>query len=150
MMHLVCFLLFIHNINFSAFAGKSVLSTFYLVDNKGIVRKMFFDDFFDWLNSDAGEDATQAIDDIQMTLADASVDVDNRKIIWADGKRLSIDQSAARIQSISKVDIGILKEHIILWLEMDFVPDDLNQIEMSIFEEKIAQWIRDYKGHLQI
>ena len=111
---------------------------------------MVFDDFFDWLNSDAGEDATQAINDIQMALADASVDVDNRKIIWADGKRRDIDQSAARIQSISNVDIGILKEHIILWLEMDYVPEDLNQIEMSIFEEKIAKWLRDYKGHLQI
>jgi hypothetical protein len=33
---------------------------------------------------------------------------------------------------------------------MDYVPEDLNQIEMSIFEEKIDHWLRDYKGHLQI
>lgn len=107
---------------------------------------MAFDDFFDWLESDDGEVALQAVDDIQMALAGASVDINNRKIIWADGERLSIDQSAEKIKSISTVDIKSLKDHIVLWLEMDFVPEDLNHKEMEIFEKQIDQWIKDYKS----
>jgi hypothetical protein len=110
---------------------------------------MVIDDFFDWLESDAGEVVSQAVDDIQMALAGASVDPDNRKIIWADGEKLSIDQSAVKIKSISNVDISILKNHILLWLEMDFVPEDLNRKEMAIFEKQIDQWIKDYKSGVQ-
>jgi len=110
---------------------------------------MVFDDFFDWLESDAGEAASQAVDDIQMALAGATVDINNRKIIWANGERLSIDQSAKKINSNSKVDIKILKHHIVLWLEMDFVPDDLNEKEMETFEKQIAQWINDYEAGIE-
>ena len=110
---------------------------------------MVFEDFFGWVESDAGEFASQAVDDIQMALTGASIDLNNRKIVWTDGERLSIDQSATKIKSISTVDIKILKDHIVLWLEMDFVPENLNQKEMVIFEKKINQWIKDYKSGVQ-
>ena len=73
------------------------------------------------MKSDAGEAASQAIEDIQLALDGADIDLNERKIIWADGERLSINQSAEKIKSCSAVDIKILKKHIILWLEMDFV-----------------------------
>ena len=110
---------------------------------------MVFEDSFDQLESDLFEVAWQASDDVSMSLAGASVDLDNRKIVWADGERLSIDQSAAKIKSISKVDLKILKYHVILWLEMDYVPNDLNQEEMEIFEKQIGQWIEDYHSGIQ-
>ncbi|WP_419655739.1 uncharacterized protein Dvar_48350 [Desulfosarcina variabilis str. Montpellier] len=84
-----------------------------------------------------------------MALDNANVDINNRKIIWSDGERLSIDQSLLKISSISKADIKILKYHIVLWLEMDFVPEDLNEKEMEIFEKQIAQWINDYKAGIE-
>jgi hypothetical protein len=43
------------------------------------------------------------------------------------------------------VPLFVLAQHINLWLEMDFVPNDLNQTEMHSFENQIAQWIKDYK-----
>ena len=107
---------------------------------------MIYDDFLDRLEYEA---ASQAIDDIQMALDNANVDINNRKIIWSDGERLSIDQSLLKISSISKADIKILKYHIVLWLEMDFVPEDLNEKEMEIFEKQIAQWINDYKAGIE-
>ena len=107
---------------------------------------MVFDDFFNWLDSDAGEAAWQAIDDIQLAFDGASVDLNERKIIWADGERLSIDQSATKIKHFSYVDIKILKHHIVLWLEMDFVPDNLNPTEITNFEEQITKWINDYRS----
>lgn len=106
---------------------------------------MAFDDFFDWLESDSGEVASQAVDDIQMALAGASVDINNQKIIWADGEILNIHQSIEKLKSISTVDIKILKKHILLWLEIDFVPEDLKEKDMEIFEKQITQWIKDYE-----
>jgi len=32
---------------------------------------------------------------------------------------------------------------------MDFVPEDLNQEEMEIFENQIDQWIEDYSSGIQ-
>ncbi len=110
---------------------------------------MVFEDPFDQLESDLFEVAWQASDDVSMALDGASVDLDDRKIVWADGERLSIDQSTAKIKSISKVDLKILKYHVILWLEMDYVPNDLNQEEMEIFEKQIDQWIEDYHSGIQ-
>ncbi|MDM8515933.1 hypothetical protein QUF76_07020 [Desulfobacterales bacterium HSG16] len=110
---------------------------------------MVFDDSFDWLESDADEVALRAGDDTQMALAGASIDLNDRKIIWADGERLSIDQSAVKIKSTSEVEIKILQYQVILWLEMDFVPEGLNQKEMAIFEEQISQWIKDYNYEIQ-
>ena len=110
---------------------------------------MVYDDFFDRLESEAYEVASQAMDDVEMALDSASVDINNRKIIWADGERLSIDQSAIKISLFSKVDIKILKYHIFLWLEMDFVPEDLNEKEMEIFEKQISLWINDYEAGIE-
>ena len=110
---------------------------------------MIFDDFFDGLESDAGEIAWRAADDTQMALAGASVDLNDRKIIWADGERLSIDQSAVKIKLTSEIEIKMLQYQIILWLEMEFVPEDLNEKEMVIFEEQIDQWIKDYNSGIQ-
>jgi hypothetical protein len=110
---------------------------------------MIYDDFLDRLEYEAYEAESQAIDDIQMALDNANVEINNRKIIWADGERLSIDQSLLKISSISKADIKILKYHIVLWLEMDFVPEDLNEKEMEIFEKQIAQWINDYEAGIE-
>ncbi|MDM8536932.1 hypothetical protein QUF70_09285 [Desulfobacterales bacterium HSG17] len=108
------------------------------------------DDFIDWLDSDDyGAIVWQAIDDIKLAFDGADVDLNERKIIWADGERLSIDQSAEKIKKFSDVDIEILKENIVLWLEMDFVLTDLNPTEMENFEEEIYKWINDYKSEHQ-
>lgn len=110
---------------------------------------MVFEDPFEQLESELFEIALQASDDVSMALDGASVDLDNRKIVWADGERLSIDQSAEKINSNSKIDLNILQYHVILWLEMDYVPNDFNQEEMEIFEKQIHQWVEDYHFGIQ-
>ena len=94
--------------------------------------------FFDWLESEDGAQSWQAIDDIQDALSDATVDPHKRKIIWSDGKQLTIDQTAERINQSSNVDLNKIKHHIALWLQMDYVPLGLSQKEMSGFESLVA------------
>jgi len=105
----------------------------------------FFGVFFEWMGSDEGEASMQAIDDVSEALNNADIDINERKIIWADGTRLTINHSARRIQKEGDLDLEIIKLHIACWLEMEFVPKNMNEEQMKIFESQIAQWINDLK-----
>ena len=57
------------------------------------------EDFLEWMVSPDGQAAGEVSGLVFATLENASVDAKRRKIIWADGKRLSIEQSAERIHA---------------------------------------------------
>jgi hypothetical protein len=52
------------------------------------------DDFLDWMGSSEGQDSIEALDVVFGALDHVDVDARRRKIIWPDGKRLSIEESA--------------------------------------------------------
>jgi hypothetical protein len=106
----------------------------------------FYNGFFDWLGSEDGEAAWQAFDDVAESFIGADLDINERKIIWADGKRLTIDQSAKRIQQQSEAGLNVIKHQILLWLEMEFVPKGLKEKEMEVFEAQIGRWIEEYES----
>jgi hypothetical protein len=56
-------------------------------------------EFLEWMNSPEGQAAGEVSGMVFDTLENADVDARRRKIIWADGKRLSIEQSAERIHA---------------------------------------------------
>ena len=56
-------------------------------------------DFLEWMLSPDGQIAGEVSGLVFDTLENASVDARRRKIIWADGERLSIEQSAERIHA---------------------------------------------------
>ena len=108
----------------------------------------FFEGFFDWLHTENGEAAWQAFDDVATAFEEADLDINERKIIWADGKKLTIDQSAKRIQQQSKVELNVIKRQIVLWLQMEFVPKGMNEKQMEIFEIELSDWIEDYESEV--
>ena len=57
------------------------------------------DDFLEWMDAPEGQQSIEVFDLVFDTLEHASVDAKQRKIVWADGKRLSIEQSAERIHA---------------------------------------------------
>jgi len=57
------------------------------------------EDFLEWMVSPDGQTAGEVSGLVFATLENASVDAKRRKIIWADGERLSIEQSAERIHA---------------------------------------------------
>ena len=61
------------------------------------------EDFLEWMISPDGQTAGEVSGLVFATLENASVDAKRRKIIWADGERLSIEQSAERIDRKSVV-----------------------------------------------
>ena len=58
----------------------------------------FFDGFFQWLGSDKGETSMEAMEAVAAALQGADLDIKERRIIWPDGKRLTIYESAEKIQ----------------------------------------------------
>jgi hypothetical protein len=59
----------------------------------------FIDGFLEWMDASEGQQSIEALDLVFDALEHASVDVRHRKIVWTDGKRLSIEQSAERIHA---------------------------------------------------
>jgi hypothetical protein len=57
------------------------------------------EDFLEWMVSPDGQTAGEVSGLVFATLENASVDAKRRKVIWADGERLSIEQSAERIHA---------------------------------------------------
>jgi len=106
----------------------------------------FFAGFFQWLDTQEGQISMEATDDVAAALEAADLDIHQRRIIWPDGKRLTIDQSAKRIHKYTGTDLEAIKSHLIGWLEMGFVPKGLDETQMQGFETQIDAWIEDYKA----
>ena len=71
----------------------------------------------------------------------------NRKLLWDDGKALSIDESVQRISaSHSELPAELIRVHLIGWLEMDDLPGDLTEEEMEEMDELVSAWADELNG----
>lgn len=87
----------------------------------------------------------QVLFEVLDALENASVDPLQRKILWPDGARLSIEQTARRIQTQSGMPLDSIQSHVVGWLEMTYEPQGLNEHQMEEFELLIEQWIAPYE-----
>jgi len=106
----------------------------------------FHEGFSQWLDSEQGRSSLEATEDVFNALEAAGIDIQERQIIWPDGDRLTIDQTAQKIHNQTGTDIESIKTHIFGWLEMGFEPEDLDEEQTQIFEDKIDAWIEDFKA----
>lgn len=100
------------------------------------------------MDSDQDDDSLwlseQVLLEVLEALADASVDLQRRKIIWRDGAGLSIEGTIQRIHSESQMPLRTIQSHVVGWLEMIYEPRDLNEQQMEEFELLIDRWITPY------
>jgi hypothetical protein len=89
-----------------------------------------------------------ALDSVFNALEGATVEASEKKIIWPDGQRLSIEQSVERIHKHSGVDRQAILSHLIGWLQMEYEPQGLDEDQMRRFEKQIDAWIAKYDGAL--
>jgi hypothetical protein len=107
------------------------------------------EDFPEWLRSPQGQLSEQALFEVMDSLEKCSVDPQDRVIIWDDGARLSIGQTAYRIHEQSDLPLSPIESHVIGWLEMHYVPEGLNEQQMEEFESMIDAWISDHQNSPQ-
>ena len=71
----------------------------------------------------------------------------NRKLLWDDGKALSIDGSVQQIgASHPDLSMELIRVHLIGWLEMDDLPGDLTEDEMEEMDELVSAWADELNG----
>jgi len=108
----------------------------------------FLEDFLEWMGSPEGAESMDALDYVFNTLDGARVDPVKRRINWPDGERLSIDQSVDRMSKDSGLDRQSILSHLIGWLQMDYIPEELNEKQMELFENQIESWVEEYENDL--
>jgi len=108
----------------------------------------FLEGFLDWMGTREGLASMDALDCVFNALEGATVEVSERKIIWQDGQRLSIEQSVERIHKHSGLDRQAILSHLIGWLQMEYEPEGLDADQMQRFEKQIDAWIAKYDGTL--
>jgi hypothetical protein len=78
-------------------------------------------------------------------LEHAGVDVSRHKIIWDDGKRLSIKQSVERIRAgHPDVQRNQIESHLCGWLE-NCVPEGYSERQLEEPDQLVGPWIDDYQ-----
>jgi hypothetical protein len=90
-------------------------------------------------------ESEEAIFDIADALENASVDPRERRIVWADGSRLTIEETARRIGSTSEASLASIQSHVVGWLQMHYEPQGLDDTQMEEFEELIERWTAPYE-----
>ena len=109
----------------------------------------FIEGFFKWLGSENGQYSMEAVDYVFEALKGADLDIAARKIVWADGQRLTIDQSVKKIYKQTGINIEAIRSHIIGWLEIEYQPTGLDDNQMEQFESQIDAWIDEYGNSLR-
>lgn len=103
------------------------------------------DGLLEWMDAPEGEQSIAALDLVFDALAHAGVDAGQRKIVWADGKRLSIEQSAARIQAEHPgVARELIEDHVVGWLE-SWAPESCSEHQLEELDRLIEPWVDSYE-----
>ncbi len=100
------------------------------------------DEFLQWMGSPEGVLSQDALDVVWPILDTTQVDAKARKLIWPDGKRLSVEHTARRIhKDHPEFPRDLIKDKVISWIEMGYVPKDHTPEQMAEFESLIDPWL---------
>ena len=106
----------------------------------------FVEDLVDWMGSPEGTHSSEVLDSVWRLLEKADVDAKKRKIIWEDGKRLSITESVQRIHAVCPdLPLELIETHLIGWLEMEFAPPTYSQEQLDELDRLTEKWIDDHE-----
>ncbi len=105
----------------------------------------FIDGFLEWMGAPEGQQSIEALDLVFAALEHAGVDAGQRKIVWADGARLSIEQSAERIHA---GHLGVprdpIETRVLGWRE-SCVPESCSERQLEELDRLIEPWLDDYE-----
>ena len=102
----------------------------------------------EWMVSPEGAESMGALDYVFNSLEGAKVDPVKRTINWPDGESLSIEQSVDRIVKDSGLARKLILSHLIGWLQMEYMPEGLDEKQMELFENQIESWVGKYENSL--
>jgi hypothetical protein len=89
-------------------------------------------------------DEEDIIDIVDEALDESFINTDERLIIWPSGERLTLDQTAEKINNENNLDNEVIKDCIMAWIEMKAQPEATNKKQEEILFEDIKNWVNDY------
>lgn len=100
--------------------------------------------FFAWLESKDGQHSIKAVDYVFEALQGADLDIPGRRMVWADGQKLTIDESVEKIHQQTAMSSEAIRSHVIGWLELGYEPKGFDDKQMELLESQIDAWIDEY------
>jgi hypothetical protein len=110
----------------------------------------FGEGYLEWMGYREGLESMEAVDWVFNALDGARVDPSERKIICPDDQSLSIEQSVDRIRKDSGLDSRVIMSHVIGWLQLEYIPEGLDEDQMERFENQIDSWVKEYENRLPL
>ena len=97
------------------------------------------------MDAPEGQQSIEALDLVIGAQEHAGDDARQRKIIWADGKRQSIEHSTDRIHTEHPgVPRHLIETHVLGWLE-NCAPESYSERQLEELDRLIGPWLRDYE-----
>ena len=107
----------------------------------------FIEGLSEYMDSPRGQLADEVREVTWQILEKVDVDAADRKLIWEDGRRLSIDESVQRIcAECQEYPVDLIEGRLISWLEMEFTPKGYSQEQMDAMDRLTEEWVDDYCG----
>ena len=107
----------------------------------------FIEGLFEYMDSPRGQLADEVRQVTWQILETVDVDAAERKLIWEDGRRLSIDESVQRIHAeCPEYPVDLIEGRLISWLEMEFTPKDYSQEQMDAMDRLTEAWVDEHCG----
>jgi hypothetical protein len=106
----------------------------------------FIDGLLDWMASPEGQLSIEAGDIICSMLEHADVDAKKRKIVWEDGQRLSITESARCIHAEHPhLPLNLIETHVVEWLLQDFAPETYSREQLDELDRLTEKWTDEHE-----
>jgi hypothetical protein len=107
----------------------------------------FIEGLFEFMASPEGELADEVREVTWQLLEKVDVDATDRRLIWADGCRLTIDESVRRLhEHCPDYPVDLIEDCLIVWIEGEFIPENYSQEQMDELDRLTGEWIEDYEG----
>ncbi len=110
----------------------------------------FIEGLFEWMESPRGRLSDEVREATWHCLEKVDVDATNRKLIWDDGSRLSIDESVQLLLGdYPDFPVELIETHLIAWLEMEFAPKSYSQEQIDELDRLTDTWVNDHYSQRQ-
>lgn len=107
----------------------------------------FIEGLMEYMSSPRGQLSDEVREVTWQILEEVDVDAADRRLIWDDGKRLSIDESVQRIhQEYPEYPVDLIEARVVSWLEMEFTPEVWTQDQMDELDRLTEAWVDDYNS----
>jgi len=101
----------------------------------------------EYMSSPRGQLSDEVREVTWQILEEVDVDAADRKLIWDDGKRLSIDESVQRIhREYPEYPVDLIEDRVVSWLEMEFTPEVWTQDQMDELDRLTEAWVDDHNS----